>query len=69
VPGAAHTPAKSLEEAELEPTLSPGLAEVCRQWECLTSLRVPAGLRLPVLDICIYITGVERAVLGSTGAL
>lgn len=69
VPCAAQTPAKSLEKAELEPAFSPGITKASRQWECLASLRVPTGLKLPVLDICIYITVAELTVLGSTGAL
>ena len=69
VPCAAQAPAKSLEKAELEPALSPGITKASRPRECLASLRVPTGLKLLVSDICIYITVAELTVLGSTGAL
>lgn len=69
VPRAAQTPAKSLEKADLEAAFSQGITKVFRRWECLTSLRFPTALKLPMLDICISITAAELTVLGSTGAL
>lgn len=70
VPSAAQTVAKSLQKAELEPAfISVGITEVSWQWECLTSLSAPSGLKLPVLDMCIYVTLAELTVLGSMGAL
>lgn len=70
LPSAAQTLAKSLEKAEMEPVLiSVGITEVSWQWERLALLSAPTGLKLLVLDMCIYVTVAELTVLGSMGAL
>lgn len=62
--------AKSLEKAELDPAfISVGITEVSWQWECLTLLSAPTGLKFLMLDMCIYVTLAELTMFGSMGAL